>query len=140
MIRFKDVTKVVLVLALCFGFAGIGNAEKVCIGRTCYDYDEDMICIGRACYKESKTVKEKDGTIKIIDVENKTVRILKPDETIVWKNLKDGIITRISPDGKMKKIFTTSGEIITIYPDGTRRKTSGDTVDPEQLEAMRNEL
>ena len=26
MIRFKDVTKVVLVLALCFGFAGIENA------------------------------------------------------------------------------------------------------------------
>jgi hypothetical protein len=26
MIRFKDVTKVVLVLALCFGFAGVGNA------------------------------------------------------------------------------------------------------------------
>jgi hypothetical protein len=27
MIRFKDVTKVVLVLALCFGFAGVGNAD-----------------------------------------------------------------------------------------------------------------
>ncbi|MCA6069680.1 MAG: hypothetical protein LE180_00935 [Endomicrobium sp.] len=32
MIRFKDVTKVVLVLALCFGFAGVSRAEKF---KTC---------------------------------------------------------------------------------------------------------
>ncbi|MCA6072082.1 MAG: hypothetical protein LE178_00810 [Endomicrobium sp.] len=36
MIRFKDVTKVVLVLALCFCFAGVSRAEKF---KTCPVFD-----------------------------------------------------------------------------------------------------
>ena len=65
MIRFKDVTKVVLVLALCFGFAGIGNAGKVCT---------DGIC-----YREPTTVEYEDGTTKFIDVDNRTILTKHPE-------------------------------------------------------------
>jgi hypothetical protein len=45
MIRFKDVTKVVLVLALCFGFAGVGNAGD---DDWYYDWWNDSNCSAAA--------------------------------------------------------------------------------------------
>jgi hypothetical protein len=41
MVRFKDVTKVVLVLALCFGFAGVCGAT-VGSANDIYDNEEDI--------------------------------------------------------------------------------------------------
>jgi hypothetical protein len=51
MVRFKDVTKVVLVLALCFGFAGVGSAAEAlsCDGYRRQEYDP-----AHRAYKEAK--------------------------------------------------------------------------------------
>jgi hypothetical protein len=50
MVRFKDVTKVVLVLALCFGFAGVGSVEAV----KCDEYRHQVYEPARRAYKDAK--------------------------------------------------------------------------------------
>ncbi|MCA6073138.1 MAG: hypothetical protein LE178_06405 [Endomicrobium sp.] len=72
MIRFKDVTKVVLVLALCFGFAGVGNAvgnerdeKKLLVERYQFlQYAENMYGHDYADYNYKCSTYEKKQTDK----------------------------------------------------------------------------
>jgi hypothetical protein len=50
MVRFKDVTKVVLVLALCFGFAGVGSAEAL----SCDEYRRQEYDPSHRAYEKAK--------------------------------------------------------------------------------------